>query len=109
MIHLLDPTALAQLAAALSGTYSLTLCEGRVRLLCRSLPDRAVCAAKHVDGILYVFVDLDKPRAIPEAWDMIQEWRALFLEPHVSNSGVQLVPLPRLPEPSGPCPLTLTV
>lgn len=107
MIHSLDPAALAQLATALSGTYSMTLCEGRVRLLCRSLPDRWVCAAKHVGDVLYVFVDLDKPRAIHEAWDMIQDWRASFVEPQVSNRGVELVPLPRLPEPVGPCPLSL--
>ncbi len=108
MIHLLDQSALDELSAALSGSYSMTLCDGKVRLLCRPLPGRAVCVAKQVDGVLYVVIDLEKPHALREARAMLEQCRADFVEPVVTEAGnVQLVPLRPLPEPGESCPIRL--
>lgn len=99
MITKLDQSSLDELAAALSGSYSTTLCGGQVRILCRPLPGRAVCAAQRANGVLYVVVDLAKPDAFREARQMLSEWRAEFLEPYVTSEGcVELIPMTRLPE-----------
>lgn len=100
MITKLDQASLDELAAALSGSYSSTLCGGRVRVLCRPLPGRAVCAAQRAGDVLYIVVDLAKPNALCEARQMLSDWRAEFLEPTFAEDGsVALVPLARIPEP----------
>ena len=107
MLDVLDDSSLQQLAAALSGLYSLTLCNGTVRLLCRDLPGRAVCAITHFDDLTYIVVDLDKPAAPRTAWNMVQEWRESLMEPVFKDGGIALVPLPPLQGPCGPTRLIL--
>lgn len=109
MLDLSDCTSFEELAYALAGVYSLTLCGGAIRLLVQALPGRTVCAIKQYGGILYVFVDLGKPDAPRAAWDMFQCWRASFLEPKVTDDGVvELRPLGRVPDPpTGPIPLSV--
>lgn len=107
MLDIFDSESLDELSAALAGTYSMTLCGGAVRLLCRQLPGRTVSALLRISGVLYVILDLDKPCAVREAWTMIQEWRTSYVQPRVSPDGsVDLIPLARLPEPPGPASLT---
>lgn len=109
MLDMLDSTSMEELACALAGTYSLTLCGGRIRVLCRPLPGRAISALQRVGDVIYVFLDLDKPRAPRTAWEMVQDWRASFLEPEVTGPGrVELIPLQRLPDPPE-TPVTLTL
>jgi len=84
--HLLDLPALDELYAALSGSCSMTscsmtLCDGKVRLLSRPLPGRAVCVTKQVDDVRYVVVDLEKPHALQETQAMLQQCRAEVMKP----------------------------
>jgi hypothetical protein len=100
LVDLLDGTSMEELSCALAGSYSLTLCGGKVRLLCRSLPGRAISALQRVGEVIYIFVDLDKPSAPRTAWEMIQDWRASFLEPNITDTGtLQLIPLQRIADP----------
>ena len=62
------------LLAALTGQYTMTLCGGRAELHCDSLPGDTVSAAARVDGVLHVFIDLDKPSAAKHARQMLLEW-----------------------------------
>lgn len=107
MFDVLDDSMLSQLAAALCGVYSLTLCDGTVRVLCRDLPGRAVCAITRLDPITYIVIDLAKPSATRTAWNMIREWRESLVEPVVKDGRVELVPLPPLPSPDSPARLIL--
>ncbi len=75
MCHLPDLPPLHDLSAALSDSSSATVCDGAIRLLRRPLPGRAVCAARRIDGVLYVVVDLEKRHALREMLDMLrQRW-----------------------------------
>ena len=106
VIHLLDQPAIDEPSAASSRSYSMTLCDGKVRLLCRPLPGRAVCVAKQIDDVLYVVIDLEKPHALRETQAMLQQRGAEFVEPVVTEAGrVPLVPLGPLPEPTESPPI----
>jgi hypothetical protein len=77
-----DEACLEELIAALSGSsgltsgsYDRTLCDGAVELRSRPLGGRAVCAAITVNGVLWVFIDPDKPDVLEQAQDMLIEWR----------------------------------
>jgi hypothetical protein len=107
MLDMLDESSLQQLAVALSGLYSLTLCNGTVRVLCRGLPGRSVCAITHVDSMTYIVIDLDKPAAIRTAWNMVREWRESLVEPVVKDGHVELVPLSPLPTCDTPTQMSL--
>ncbi len=81
MTHFADGACLEELIAALSGlreltsgSYDRTLCDGSVELRSRPLLGRAVCAAIPVDGVLWVFIDPDKPDVLEQARDMLIEW-----------------------------------
>jgi len=80
--HLVDESCLEELLAALpacsdriAGPSAMTLCEGFIEVRCRPLGGRAVCAAVTVDGVLWVVIDLDKPHALEQAGEMVEEWR----------------------------------
>ena len=81
MTHFADEACLEELIAALSaprgltsGSYDRTLCDGSVELRSRPLLGRAVCAAITVNGVLWVFIDPDKPDVLEQARDMLIEW-----------------------------------
>jgi hypothetical protein len=91
--HFLDEFRLEELLAALPGSHDptaawsdLTLCEGFVELRFRPLDGRAVCAAMTVDGVLWVVIDPDKPNALEQARDMLDEWRTSYLQPTVTEA-----------------------
>ncbi|MGR7026732.1 hypothetical protein [Geodermatophilus sp. URMC 62] len=93
MTHFLDESCLAELLAALSGRHhlpagssDLTLAEGFIEVRCRSLEGRAVCAAMTVDGVLWVVIDPDKPNAVELACEMLEEWRARYLQSTVTEA-----------------------
>jgi hypothetical protein len=78
-----DAACFQELIAALSGSSGLTsgsddrtLCGGSVELRSRPLGGRAVCAAITVNGVLWVFIDPDKPDVLEQARDMLIEGRA---------------------------------
>ena len=78
MTHFADEACFEELIAALSGSHELTsgsydrtLCDGSVELRFRPLGDRAVCAAITVNGILWVFIDPDKPDVLEQAREML--------------------------------------
>jgi hypothetical protein len=90
--HLVDESCLDELIAALSGpstlpagSSDLTLCEGFLEVRCRPLDARAVCAAMTVDGVLWVVIDLDKPNALGQAAEMLEEWRTSYLQPTMTG------------------------
>jgi hypothetical protein len=90
--HFLDESCLAELLTALSalhhptaGSSDLTLAEGFIEVRCRPLEGRAVCAAMTVDGVLWVVIDLNKPNALEQARQMLEEWRACYLQPTVTE------------------------
>ena len=92
--HLLDESCLDELVDALSDSPNLsprgadlTLCEGFIELRCRPLDGRAVCAAMIVDGVLWIFIDPDKPNALGQARDMLDEWRASYLHTALPTIG----------------------
>jgi hypothetical protein len=91
--HFLDGSCLEELLAALPGYHDptvgssdLTLCEGFVELRFWPLDGRAVCAAMTVDGVLWVVIDPDKPNALQQARDMLEEWRARYLQSTVTEA-----------------------
>ncbi len=93
MTHFLDESCLAELLAALparqhltAGSSDLTLAEGFIEVRCRPLEGRAVCAAMTVDGVLWVAIDLDKPNALEQARQMLEEWRACYLQPTATEA-----------------------
>ncbi len=100
MTHFLDEACLAELLAALSGCHhltagssDLTLLEGFIEVRCRPLEGRAVCAALTVDGVLWVVIDLDKPKALEQAREMLEqaremleEWCTHHLQPTVTEA-----------------------
>lgn len=97
MDRLISEEGLRALNDALCGTYTLPIgTDGEAKVLCRSLPGRAIAAAARVDGVLVVCLDLDKPSASRHARAMLAEWRRQFL-------GDVSVPEPR----REPCPLSL--
>lgn len=85
MTHFLDESCLDELLVALSGcpgagagASDLTLCEGCIELRVRPLDGRAVCAALTVDGVLWVVIDQNKPNALVQARNMLEEWRLSY-------------------------------
>jgi hypothetical protein len=87
MHHFLDESCLEELLAALLGFYDptagssdLTLCEGFVELRFWPLDGRAVCAAMTVDGVLWVVIDPERPNALEQAREMLEEWCARYLQ-----------------------------
>jgi hypothetical protein len=82
LTHYADEACLEELVAALSSSsgltsssYDRTLCDGSVKLRSRPLGGRAVCAAITLKGVLWVFIDSDKPDVLEQARDMLIEWR----------------------------------
>lgn len=66
------------LLSFLSGEYVVCLCDGKVWLYCTCLPaDAASAACWTDDGVLHVFLDLDKPSAYAHARHMLREWLGL--------------------------------
>jgi len=91
--HSLDESCLTELLAALSGCHhltagssDLTLVEGFIEVRCRPLEGRAVCAAMTVDGVLWVVIDLDKPEALEQTRDMLEEWYTKHLQPTLTEA-----------------------
>ncbi len=94
MHHFLDESCLEELLAALLGFYDPTagssdltscegfgtLCEGFVELRFWPLDGRAVCAAMTVDGVLWVVIDPERLNALEQAREMLEEWRARYLQ-----------------------------
>ena len=81
MTHFADEACFEELIAALSGSsgltsgsYDRTLCDGSVELRSRPLGGRALCAAITINGVLWVFIDPDKPDVLEQARDMLIEW-----------------------------------
>jgi hypothetical protein len=92
--HSLDESSLAELLAALphcpdptAGLSDLTLIEGLIEVRYRPLEGRAVCAAMTVDGVLWVVIDLNKPNALQQAREMLEEWRHSFMQPTADRTG----------------------
>jgi hypothetical protein len=90
--HRLDEACLDEAIATLSGSSNLTsgssdltLCEGLLEIRGRPLDGRAVCAAMTVDGVLWVVIDLDKPNALAQAREMLEEWRTSHLKRTVTE------------------------
>ena len=78
MLPSIDHESGRDLLSFLSGEYVIELCGGKVWLYCTSLPVDTVSAACSTgDGVLHVFVDLDKPGAYAHARQMLREWLAL--------------------------------
>lgn len=97
MIHVISTEGALALQAALSGTYSLELNGGEIRVVCNWLPGRAVAAAtQDLDGVVWVCIDLDKPLATRSGWAMLREWRKKYL-------GMEMP----VKEERKPCPLSL--
>lgn len=69
----LEDAALTELEQVLD-TYRLSLVG--VRVVCDTLPGRAICAAAVVDGVMLLVLDLDKPSAHRHAVAMLREWGA---------------------------------
>jgi hypothetical protein len=91
--RLLDEACLDEAIVTLSGSSNLTsgwsdltLCEGFLEVRCRPLDGRAVCAAMTVDDVLWVVIDLDKPNAVGQAREMLEEWRASHLQRTVTET-----------------------
>ncbi len=98
MTHSLDESSLAELRATLpdcpdptAGLSDLTLCEGLIEVRCRPLEGRAVCAAMTVDGVLWVVTDLDKPNALQQAREMLEECRHSFIQPTGDRTGARAI------------------
>lgn len=79
MPHLLNPESIDALGRALCGTYTLPVSADGARVICESLPGRAIVVAARVGDELVVVIDLDKPSAPRHARAMLREWRDLHL------------------------------
>jgi hypothetical protein len=63
------------LLAFLNSEYVVSLCDGRAWLYCTCLPGDTVSAAAQThDGLLHLFVDLNKPQANRHAREMMRTW-----------------------------------
>lgn len=107
MSYTLSPLVVQEILRTFCGTYDVDLQGGRVRLLGRSLPGKAVCAIlpDAGDGVLRLVYDANKPNAFAHAQAMVREWWLSDLEPIVFPDGsVELInrPCPEL-EPGPVC------
>lgn len=92
-----------ELLDALCGSYDVDLPCGRVRLLARFLPGKAVSAILPDlgDGLLRLVYDTSKPNAFQHTQAMIREWWQSFRDPEVFPDGTvelveRVVPEPRV-------------
>lgn len=119
MTHTLSAAEMHELTTVLSSSYEMDLCGGAVRLITTELPGDAVSvlvrqstpsdpARSHR---MVLIIDLEKPLAHRHARQMISEWRAGFLEPHVEDDGsVDLRPLNGCGDPGkGRTPLVVPI
>jgi hypothetical protein len=75
MLPSIDHETGRDLLSFLSGEYTVELCGGKAWLYCTQLPaDTASAAVQCGDGVLHVFLDLDKPGAYAHAREMLRTW-----------------------------------
>lgn len=78
MLPSIDQETGRDLLSFLSGEYTVELCGGKAWLYCTQLPGDSVSAAiQGDDGVIHVFLDLDKPLAYAHARQMLRQWLAL--------------------------------
>lgn len=74
MSHLVsDPNTANLVAAALGGNYHARI-GPNAHLIVHSLPASLVAAVTFLRGVLWIVVDIDKPRAMAQAREMLRQY-----------------------------------